>query len=156
MTAISVDGPAATPARFSSFRALVLGGSLASLAAVAIGAAVEPSRALMARQDYAHALKQIEAGTRVALANCRELQDEARTICRTRARAQDRVGKAELQARYLGTAEAAGTARLARARAEYDVAKATCLARDGVARATCIASARTERARAAAEARLAI
>src|SRR5688500_18319066 len=99
MTAISVDGPAAVPARFSSFRALVLDAALTSLAAMAIGAALEPSRALMTRQDYVQALKRIEADTRMALAHCRELQDSARTICRTRARGQDRIGKAELEAR---------------------------------------------------------
>ena len=44
-------------------------------------------------------------------------------ICRAEARAEERVKKADLQARYLGTVAAAGDARLARTKAAYDVAK---------------------------------
>jgi hypothetical protein len=156
MTAIPVDGPADEPARFVCVPSLALVALAALVAVAAVAATADPARALMARGDYLRAVRDIEAGTRLALANCRGLADTARTVCRANARGQDRVARAELEARYLGTVESQAHARLARARSEYDLARAMCLARAHDARKGCVAAAKAERSRAMAQARAAI
>ena len=89
-----------------------------SAAAVGIGASVESPRSFMAGQDYVQARKMIEAEWRLALAQCRALEETRRSQCRALARADDQVRKAELEVRYLGTVNAQSDARAAKARRE--------------------------------------
>ena len=89
-----------------------------SVAAVGIGAGFDAPRSLMTRQDYAQAKKELDAQWRLALAQCRDLEDARKSPCRTVARADDQVRKAELEVRYLGTVTAESDARAARARRE--------------------------------------
>ncbi|HET9652683.1 MAG TPA: hypothetical protein VFP36_10845, partial [Usitatibacter sp.] len=72
----------------------------ASAAALGIGAAVDAPRSLMSREDFQDARRGVEAATRGALAECRTQDGVAREICRARARGDERVKMAELQARY--------------------------------------------------------
>jgi hypothetical protein len=114
-----------------------------SVAALGIGAAVDTPRTLMSRADYSDGKKAIEAETRVALARCRESEGPAKNICKAEARAAERVKRADLQARYLGTVAAADEARAARAKAADDVAQARCGFRQGDKRAECLKLAST-------------
>ena len=104
---------------------------VASIAAVGIGASVESPRALMTRDDYVEARKSLDAQARIDLGQCRQLEGRDRSLCRVSANGQDRVRKAELEARYRGTVNAAAEAAAVKAKH----------------------SARTERARALADAR---
>ncbi|HUP97004.1 MAG TPA: hypothetical protein VM073_03640 [Usitatibacter sp.] len=126
-----------------------------SAAALGIGAAVDTPPTLMSRGDYSKGKKAIEAETRVAFARCRDQSGIARDVCKAEVRAEERVKMADLQARYHGTVNAAEDARLARAKAQFDVARARCGSQNGEARIDCLRSAREDRARALEQAKLA-
>jgi hypothetical protein len=110
----------------------------AAVAAVGYSAAVEPSRSLMTRQDYVVAVQSIEAQTRFALAGCRALSGRNKEICKAQARAEDRILKAELDARYQGTAAAESAVEAVRLKAQYTVARARCVDLSGDARDSCL------------------
>jgi len=120
----------------------------ASLAAMAISAAVDTPRTLMSRADYRDAMRGIDAMTRAALGQCRALEVSNRDVCKAQARADERVRKAELQARYYGTVSAAEEVSIARVKARYDVARAQCSAKtDEATKLDCLRTAREARAR---------
>lgn len=124
-------------------------------AALGIDAAMDSPRTLMSRPDRDKALTAIERTTRAALAQCRTGVDATRALCRTRAQAEDRIARAELDARYYGTVEAETNANLVRARARFEVARDECFAGTGSDRARCMSEARNGEAKAVALARLA-
>jgi len=119
----------------------------ASLAAMGISAAVDTPRTLMSRADYRDALRGIEAATRAALGQCRAVEASNRDVCKAQVRADERVRKAELQARYYGTVSAAEEVTVARVKARYDVARAQCSAKAEDAKLDCLRMAREARAR---------
>lgn len=133
-----------------SFFAVLLSG-----AALGIGAAVDSPRSLMSRADYSEGKKAIWGQTRVALARCREAEGVAKDICKAQARADERVKKANLEARYLGTVTAADEARIARMKASFEVARARCGLRESDERTECLRSARDEQGKALADSKLA-
>jgi hypothetical protein len=65
------------------------------------------------------------------------------------------VRKAELEASYRGTVAAEADARLARAKAKYEVARARCAGEPRENKLSCLRSARDEKSRAMAAAKLA-
>lgn len=123
------------------------------LVAVAFGinAAMDTPRTLMSPGDHDLALRDIQRETRAALGACRGLAQTAREICRARARAGERIAKAELDARYFGTVSAAANARTVRARARFDVARAECMATSDGSRPGCLAAARADQEKALAK-----
>ncbi len=126
---------------------------LVSATAYGISAAVDSPRSLMSPTDYSVAKKAIESQTRTALAGCRDMDGQAKDVCKAEARADERIRKADLDAQYRGTVAAAADARLARAKAQYDVAKAKCSDQHGEAKLSCLRDARSEKARALAQAK---
>ncbi len=135
--------------------ATLAGALLISATAYGISAAVDSPRSLMSPTDYSVAKKAIESDARGALARCRDADNQARDICKAEARADERVRKADLEAQYRGTVAAAADARLARAKASYEVAKARCADQRGEDKLTCLRSARAEKAKALEAAKLA-
>lgn len=131
------------------------GAMMFSAAAFGISSAVDSPRTLMSRADYSVAKSAIDSETRVALGSCREVEGAARDVCKAEVRAEERIKKADLDARYHGTVTAAADARLARAKAHYDVAKAKCGIYGSEQKVNCMQSARAEKARAFADAKLA-
>lgn len=129
--------------------------AVVSLAALGIGAAVDTPRTLMSPSDFALGKRAIEAETRLAMARCREVPGALRDVCKAEARGEERIRKAELNARYHGTVSAHDEVRLARAKALYDVAKARCGSRLGEERVDCLRAAREDRSKSLAVARLA-
>lgn len=124
-------------------------------AALGIDAAMDNTRSLMSRPDHDRALAAIASATRAALAACRGGVEDARELCRTRAHAEERIARAELDARYYGTVEAEANAQLVRARARFEVARGECFAGADEDRARCMTAARNGEARAIALARVA-
>jgi hypothetical protein len=124
-------------------------------AALGIDAAMDHPRTLMSRPDHDRALADIERTTRTAIGQCRTIVESARELCRTRAHAEDRIARAELDARYFGTVEADTNAKLVRARARFEVARSECFAGANADRARCMSDARNGEARAVALARVA-
>ena len=120
---------------------------LVSATAWGISAAVDSPRSLMAPSDYNSAKSAIESDTRAAIAKCRDSEGKSREVCKAEARADERVRKADLEARYRGTVGAAADAKIARVKARYDVAKARCGAEHGEARLACIRTARSDKAK---------
>lgn len=120
---------------------------LVSATAWGISAAVDSPRSLMAPSDYNSAKSAIESDTRAAIAKCGDSEGKPREVCKAEARADERVRKADLEARYRGTVGAAADARIARVKARYDVAKARCGAEHGEARLACFRAARSDKAK---------
>jgi hypothetical protein len=123
----------------------------ASIAALGIGAAVDSPRTLMSPADYAIGKKAIEAETRQALGRCRTGTGMEREVCKAEARAQERVLRAQLAARYHGTVASVGEVQQARVKAAYDVARARCGTQAGDQRLDCLRAAREVRNRALVE-----
>lgn len=120
---------------------------LVSATAWGISAAVDSPRSLMAPSDYNVAKSAIESDVRGAMSRCRDGDGQAREICKAEARADERVRKADLEARYRGTVGAQAEAKIARVKARYEVAKTRCSAEHGEGKLACIRSARSEKAR---------
>ena len=135
--------------------ATLAGALLVSATAFGISAAVDSPRSLMSPTDYSVARKVIESDGRVAASKCRDFDGQARDVCKAEARAEELVKKAELEAQYRGTVMAAADARLARAKASYEVAKARCGNERGEDKLSCLKSARAEKAKALEAAKLA-
>ena len=89
------------------------------------------SQALKAEQQ------RIAAETQAARASCQKLDGNAKTICLARAQGDERVGKAELRARHQPTAKHLYQAHLARAEADYAVARQRCAALADAPRKVC-------------------
>ena len=107
----------------------LLGALLLSAAAWGISAAVDTPPSLMARSDYDASKATIESESRQALDHCRDLDGQAKDVCRAEARADERVRKA-------------------------DVARARCGSEHGSDRLSCMRAAREEKAKALSEAKL--
>ena len=106
-----------------------------------------------AEPTYVAELDRIEADFRVARERCDDVRGHLGNVCVAEARAVRRIAKAELEARGKGTPKSWYDARIARAEAEFEVAKERCGERAGHAREQCIAEARAAEARAKANAR---
>jgi hypothetical protein len=135
--------------------ATIIGALVLSAAAFGISAAVSSPRTLMSPIDYSASRKGIEADAQMTLAKCADLEDRVRDICKAEARANERVRKADLEADYRGTVAAGADARLARAKARYDVARVKCGGEHGEGKISCLRSARAEKSKALSDAVLA-
>jgi hypothetical protein len=124
-------------------------------AAYGLQAAFDTPPTLMSRSDHDRQWREIERNTRASLGHCRSRPEQLREACRARTHAEDRVAKADLDARYFGTVQAQANARDVRARTSFDVARADCLLRDDPERTSCLAAARSEQAKLLASTRLA-
>ena len=112
------------------------------LLALAIGiGATESPRSLISQNEYLEARRGLDSEARLALATCRAVEGPEKGICRATARGEDRVRRAELEARYRGTVGAEVQIAEARARMRFEVAKAACLA-SVEDRKACLAAAR--------------
>jgi hypothetical protein len=135
--------------------ATIIGALMVSATAFGIGAAVNSPRSLMSPVDYSAAKRAIEGDVRGTLVKCRDLEGQANDICKAEARADERIRKADLEADYRGTVAAAADAKLARAKAQFDVARAKCGGEHGDGKISCLRSARSDKAKAISEAKLA-
>lgn len=140
------------PAAISS---IVAAASLAGAAALAIYSSASSPRSLMTTTDYEQSRRSIDAEAQVALDRCHGLDGRDRGVCRAQVEAGERIRKADLEADYLGTVNAAAEARLVRAKARYEVARASCTGSRGLDRIACLRNAEREKSKAADEARLA-
>jgi hypothetical protein len=131
------------------------GALLFSAAAFGISSAMDTPRTLMSRADYTVAKQAIESESRVSIGRCRDVEGAARDVCKAEVRADERIKKADLDARYHGTVNAVADARLAHAKAQFDVAKAKCGSYGSEQKVDCLQAARTQKARAFADAKLA-
>lgn len=137
----------------TTFFATLIGALLVSATALGISAAVDSPRTLMSPSDFSASKRGIEAQAQTALAACRDLEGQAKDLCKAEARAEERVRKADLDAQYRGTVAAAADARVVRAKARYDVAKVKCSDQRGDEKVSCLRNARSDKDKALAEAK---
>ena len=139
----------------AAFAVVMLAVAFFAAAAWGIQSAMDTPPTLMSRVDHDRQWRAIDRHTREGLGACRASPEAMREACRARVRADDRVAKADLDALYFGTVQAAARARDVRARASFDVARAGCLASEGPERTRCLAHARSEQAKVLASTKLA-
>jgi hypothetical protein len=126
---------------------LAAGGLLLSATALAIGigAAFDRPATLMSPIDYRLAKASIESDAHIALDKCLMLEGTVLGICRAEAQADERTHRAMLEARYLGTVEAAESAQQVKADAAYEIAAAKCDGHEGKARLACLKTAQADK-----------
>src|SRR5258705_12136270 len=129
--------PKARRMKNTTLFATLAGALLVSATAFGISAAVDSPRSLMSPSDYSVAKKAIEADVHAAMSKCRDQDGRSRDICKAEARADEMVRKADLEAKYRGTVAAGAEARLARAKAQYEVAKTRCADERSADRLSC-------------------
>ena len=134
--------------------ATLAGALLVSATAFGISAAVD-SRARSCPLRLFGREEAIESDVHAAMSQCRDQDGRSRDICKAEARADEMVRKADLEARYRGTVVSAADARLARAKAQYEVARTRCADERSADRLSCLRAARADKAKALEAAKLA-
>jgi phage-related minor tail protein len=99
-------------------------------------------------------VKRLDADYDSAKKRCDGLSGNAKDICMAQAKGVRNVGKADLEAREKGTPKARYDARIARADADYDVAKEKCDEYAGNSKDVCMKDAKVAMTRAKADARV--
>jgi hypothetical protein len=107
-------------------------------------AQTDPAREARKAED-----QRIEAEYKAAREKCSSMKDNAKDICMAEAKGQERVAKAELNAKSdKDPVKAQKKVQDAKAEAAYDVAKQKCDDQKGEAKGACMKQARADRDRA--------
>lgn len=106
----------------------------------------------MSKEVYKAAEEQIEATYKSDKAACDSLSGNAEDVCVAQAKGKEKTAKAELEARYDPTAKNRYKARVAKAEADYEVAKEKCDDLSGNAKDVCIKEAKAAETKAKADA----
>ena len=99
-------------------------------------------------------VKRLDADYDTAKKRCDGLSGNAKDICMAQAKGAKDVGKAELEARHKGTPKAQHDARVAKADADYAVAKEKCDELSGNSKDVCVKDAKAAQTRAKADAKV--
>ena len=116
--------------------------------------ALPPTRT-MPREEYASEKSKIEADYKAANAKCKDLSGNAKDVCHKEAKADEKIRKADLEAKYKGTPHAAYEAQVTKAKAQYDVAKEKCDDMKGAEKSACRKQAKADETKALADAKAA-
>lgn len=111
--------------------------ALITLAGCALLAAWSNASAAMEREEYAAHKDRITAEYKAAQARCKPMKDHARDLCEVQAKGIRRVARAELDAQYKPSVRNTEKVLMARAEANYALAKERCNEADGDARDIC-------------------
>jgi hypothetical protein len=95
-----------------------------------------------AKQVYKSAVDRIDAEYKVEIKRCDSLSGNAKDICKAEVQGRQKAAKADAYASYKGTDKAATDALIARADAEYSVAKEKCDDFAGNAKGVCLKEAK--------------
>ena len=125
------------------------------LAGAGLMLAGHASAATMSRDAYSAEKQKIEAAYKADKAACKDLNGNAKDVCVEEAKAKEKIAKAENEAAYKGTEKAQYDARVARAEANYAVAKEKCDDRTGNDKDVCIKEAKAAQTKAKADAKVA-
>jgi len=129
-----------------NFNLIVLAASLAfSAGAMARG---------MSKSDYQASKANIAADYKSDRQDCASLSDNAKDICRAEAKGKMRVEQADLEARYQPSAKHHYEARLAKAEADYAVARERCDDLAGNQKGVCVKEAKAALTAAKADAKV--
>lgn len=126
--------------------------ALAPALAIAFGAASMAAQG-MSKEEYNAARASIAAEYKSASAKCRSLSANAKDVCMAEAKGSEKVAKAELEARNKPGEKARHAVSIAKAEADYAVAKERCDDKTGGDKTACVKEAKAAEARAKADAK---
>jgi hypothetical protein len=130
--------------------------SLLAAAGIAFaGAAGAADNTTMSRDAYKADKDKIEAQYKSDKAQCSSMSGNAKDVCQAEAKGKEKVAKAELEANYKHTDKARIDARVAKADADYDVAKEKCDDLKGNDKDVCVKQAKAMHTKAKADAKVA-
>ena len=109
----------------------------------------------MSRDAYKAEKEKIEAQYKADKAQCATMSGNAKDVCKEEAKGKDNVGKANLEAEYKNTDKARYNARIAKANADYEVAKEKCDDVSGNQKDVCMKEAKAMRTKEKANAKVA-
>ncbi len=107
----------------------------------------------MSKDEYKAAEHRIAAEYKSDKAGCDSMAGNAKDICITSAKGKERVGRAELDARYKPSRKADYNASVAKAEADYAVAMEKCDDKAGNEKDVCVKEAKAARVRGEADAK---
>lgn len=108
----------------------------------------------MSKDDYKAGKDKIAAEYKSARAGCDSLSGNPKDICEAEAKGSEKIAKAELEASYKPTPKNRYQARIAKAEADYGVAKERCDDADGNAEDICKKEAKSVKTAAKADAKV--
>jgi len=114
-----------------------------------------PPKRTMTRAEYTSQKDAIEADYKSAKANCTSMAGNAKSVCHVEAKSDEKSKLADLEATYKGTPSADKDAKVAKAKATYEVAKQKCDDLTGADKSTCKSTAKADEDRAIADAKAA-
>lgn len=109
----------------------------------------------MSRDAYKADKEKIEAQYKADKDQCKSMNGNAKDVCEKEAKGKENVAKADLEAQYKNTDKARYDARVARADADYDVAKEKCDDLKGNQKDVCVKEAKAAHTKAKADAKVA-
>lgn len=122
--------------------------------AAALGASVSAHAGLLSKDDIKRENTRISADFKSQKQACDTRSGNAKDICLAEAKGNEKVAKADLDARDKGTAKARQEALVARADADYAVAKQRCDDFAGNTKDVCLKDAKAALTKATADAKL--
>jgi hypothetical protein len=133
--------------------------SLMAAAGIALagnaGAADRADHNGMSRDQYKAEKDRIEAQYKSEKDACKAQNGNAKDVCEAQAKAHEKVAKADLEANYKNTDKARYEAQVAKADADYDVAKEKCDDLNGNKKDVCVKEAKASHTKAKADAKVA-
>lgn len=112
-----------------------------------------PAAQSMSKDEYKAAQNSIAAEYKSASVGCGSLSANAKDVCIAQAKGKEKVAKAELEARYKPSEGARYAVSIAKAEADYAVAKEKCDEKAGNDKKACVKEAKAAEARAKADAK---
>ena len=129
-------------------------GIAAMLCLALAGHAAAEVKSGMSEAAYVTAKKRIEAQAKADARACKRARGHARVLCRAQAGGREDAEKAKLEARYRPDPEREQDAKVAVARANYEVAKVRCAPLKGKREDRCLDQAKAAREAAERQARV--
>jgi hypothetical protein len=109
----------------------------------------------MSRDAYKAEKDKIEAQYKTDKQKCDGLNGNAKDVCQAEAKGHEKIAKADLEANYKNTEKARYDARVAKADADYDVAKEKCDDLKGNDKDVCVKEAKATHTKSKADAKVA-
>jgi membrane-associated HD superfamily phosphohydrolase len=128
--------------------------TLVTFAVAACCAFAGTAGAAMTKEEYKAQNDKIEADYRAANDICKALKANAQDICKAEAKGKEKIAKAQLEASIAPSPRAEEKVRMAKANANYDVAKERCGDLSGNAKDVCKKEAKAAFETAKAEAKV--
>ena len=126
---------------------------LVLMATAGMAIATPAMSAAMSKEAHKAATKSIDATFKSEKEQCKPLKGNTKDICIAEAKARQKIAKADAEADYKGTVKARTDARVARADANYSVAKERCDDLAGNAKDVCLKEAKAVHIGAVADAK---